>query len=179
MFKWAQKRTNYWSKIRRKAPKVPDITCPDIDKVLNICEKAIDSKLTETKYKSRDFGSSLAKYNISSGPYIVLPILGPRSDAAGRRRKEISPNSTELSDIGNSHEMFAGPLGNILRIVPRVSNSVQQSTSLFTELGSAGTSLSFRGGDLGNHKFIDTLMSITGITTGYSIDVPIRIIKKD
>jgi|TARA_B100000424_G_C22572366_1_gene322727 hypothetical protein len=51
MFKWAQKRTNYWSKIRKKAPKVPDITCPDIDKVLNICEKAIDSKLTETKYK--------------------------------------------------------------------------------------------------------------------------------
>ncbi len=33
----------------------------------------------ETKYKTRDFGSSLAKYNISSGPYIVLPILGPRS----------------------------------------------------------------------------------------------------
>ena len=33
----------------------------------------------ETKFKTRDFGSSLAKYNISSGPYIVLPILGPRS----------------------------------------------------------------------------------------------------
>ena len=33
----------------------------------------------ETKYKTRDFGSSLAKYNVSSGPYIVLPILGPRT----------------------------------------------------------------------------------------------------
>jgi len=33
----------------------------------------------ETKYTTRDFGSSLAKYNVSSGPYIVLPILGPRS----------------------------------------------------------------------------------------------------
>ncbi len=33
----------------------------------------------ETKYKTRDFGSSLAKYNVSPGPYIVLPILGPRS----------------------------------------------------------------------------------------------------
>lgn len=121
---------------------------------------------------------SIATYYVIQGQE-GSPILGPRSDAAGRRRKEISPNSTELSDIGNSHEMFAGPLGNILRIVPRVSNSVQQSTSLFTELGSAGTSLSFRGGDLGNHKFIDTLMSITGITTGYSIDVPIRIVKKD
>ena len=33
----------------------------------------------KTKYKTRDFGSSLANYNVSSGPYIVLPILGPRS----------------------------------------------------------------------------------------------------
>ena len=33
----------------------------------------------ETKYKTRDFGSSLANFNVSSGPYIVLPILGPRS----------------------------------------------------------------------------------------------------
>ncbi len=51
MFKWAQKRTHYWSKIRKKAPKVPDITCPDIDKVLDICEKSIDRNLTKTKYK--------------------------------------------------------------------------------------------------------------------------------
>ena len=33
----------------------------------------------ETNYKTRDFGSSLANYNVSSGPYVVLPILGPRS----------------------------------------------------------------------------------------------------
>jgi hypothetical protein len=51
MFAWAQKRTNYWSRIRKKAPKVPDITCPDIDKVLDICEKAIDKTLTPAKFK--------------------------------------------------------------------------------------------------------------------------------
>ena len=33
----------------------------------------------ETKYKNSDFGSSLAKYNVPSGPYLILPILGPRS----------------------------------------------------------------------------------------------------
>jgi hypothetical protein len=51
MWKWVQKRTNYWGKLRKKAPKVPDITCPDIDKVLDICEKAIDGRLTPAKYK--------------------------------------------------------------------------------------------------------------------------------
>ena len=41
MFSWAQKRTNYWSKIRKRAPKVPDITCPAIDDVLNQLEKQV------------------------------------------------------------------------------------------------------------------------------------------
>jgi hypothetical protein len=105
------------------------------------------------------------------------PILGPRAEVAGRTRDKITPTSTELTDIGTT-EMFAGPLGNILRIVPRVSNSVQQSTSLFTELGSTASSLSYRGGTISSYRYIDTVMNVTGVTTGYSIDVPIRIIKK-
>ena len=51
MFKWAQKRTSYWSKIRKKAPKVPDITCPDIDWVVTQLEKLLGSSLTKTKFK--------------------------------------------------------------------------------------------------------------------------------
>jgi len=53
MFKWAQKRTNYWSKIRKKAPKVPDITCPDIDKVLDIIDQAQkkDRVISKAKHK--------------------------------------------------------------------------------------------------------------------------------
>ena len=53
MFKFAQKRTNYWSKVRKKAPKVPDITCPDIDKVLDIIDKsqAKGRPLTAAKHK--------------------------------------------------------------------------------------------------------------------------------
>tara|TARA_B100002003_G_scaffold212694_1_gene209977 strand:+ start:48 stop:437 length:390 start_codon:yes stop_codon:yes gene_type:complete len=51
MFKKAQKRTNYWSAIRKKAPKVPDITCPDIDWVVNQLEKAIGKSITLTQFK--------------------------------------------------------------------------------------------------------------------------------
>jgi hypothetical protein len=51
MFYKAQKRTNYWSKIRKKAPKVPDITCPAIDDILNKLEKQIDKKITKTQFK--------------------------------------------------------------------------------------------------------------------------------
>ena len=51
MFYRAQKRTNYWSKVRKKAPKVPDITCPDIDSILNRLEKRIDNSFTRAQFK--------------------------------------------------------------------------------------------------------------------------------
>ena len=51
MFKKAQKRTDYWSKIRKKAPKVPDITCPAIDDLLNKLEKIINKNLTKSQFK--------------------------------------------------------------------------------------------------------------------------------
>ena len=44
-------RTSYWSKIRKKAPKVPDITCPAIDSVLNKLEKLVDRDLTKAQFK--------------------------------------------------------------------------------------------------------------------------------
>jgi FtsZ-binding cell division protein ZapB len=48
-----RKRTTYWSRIRKKAPKVPDITCPQIDKVLDIIDKAQEKSkpLTQAKHK--------------------------------------------------------------------------------------------------------------------------------
>ena len=52
MFYRAQKRTNYWSKIRKKAPKVPNITCPAIDLVLNKLEKQVDRTLTMRQFRT-------------------------------------------------------------------------------------------------------------------------------
>ena len=44
-------RTSYWSKIRKKAPKVPDITCPDIDAILNRLEKLVGKDLAKAQFK--------------------------------------------------------------------------------------------------------------------------------
>ena len=121
---------------------------------------------------------AIATYYIMQGQE-GSPILGPR-EAGFRMRSDLrDSNTTELTTIGG-HEMFAGPLGNVLRIVPRVSNSALLSTSLFTGLGASKTNLATRtgGANMSNYRYIDTVMNITGMTTGYSIDVPIRIIKK-
>ena len=34
-----------------------------------------------------------------------------------------------------------------------------------------------RGGTIDKYHFIDTVISVSGATTGFSIDIPIRIIK--
>jgi len=52
MFYKAQKRTNYWSKIRKKAPKVPNITCPAIDDILNQLEKQIGREFKASKFRA-------------------------------------------------------------------------------------------------------------------------------
>ena len=47
-----KKYKKYWLEIRRRAPKVPVLTCPAIDGILNKLEKSIDKKpLTLAKYK--------------------------------------------------------------------------------------------------------------------------------
>ena len=51
MFKKTQKRTDYWSKIRKKAPKVPNITCPAIDDILKKLEKLVGKSLTKAQFK--------------------------------------------------------------------------------------------------------------------------------
>ena len=51
MPKKSHTRTTYWAKIRKKAPKVPDITCPDIDSILNKLENLVGKTLTKTQFK--------------------------------------------------------------------------------------------------------------------------------
>ena len=56
---------------------------------------------------------------------------------------------------------------------------VEQSTVLFEEIGSSATSLAIANDvTLASYKYIDTLINVVGVTTGYSIDIPIRIVKK-
>ena len=45
-------RTSYWSQIRKKAPKVPDITCPNIDAILNRLERLVGRDLTKAQFKT-------------------------------------------------------------------------------------------------------------------------------
>mgnify|MGYP001225813289 CR=1 FL=1 len=53
MFNYRKKSRTKWNEVRRKAPKVPDITCPNIDEVIKIVETHYENKkvLTKVKFK--------------------------------------------------------------------------------------------------------------------------------
>jgi len=72
-----------------------------------------------------------------------------------------------------SGDMLAGPRGSRLALLIGPSTNLATSTYLFTQLGSTST-----GPDASTAvKHIDTTIRITGATTGYRVDLPIRFIK--
>jgi len=84
-----------------------------------------------------------------------------------------STNKTYFGKSGTSMsgEVIAGPRGNRLQFLVAPSVDLNSSTYLFTQLGSTAT--------LGSAVYqIDTTVRITGVTTGYRVDLPIRFVKK-
>ena len=74
-------------------------------------------------------------------------------------------------------QVIAGPRGSILEFSIGASLELNTSTYLFTQLGSTSTLPNQTSGNTTTTKFIDTIVKVTGMTTGYSIDVPIRFVK--
>ena len=72
-----------------------------------------------------------------------------------------------------SGEMLSGPRGTRLIFLVGPSTNLATSTYLFTQLGS--TSVGPDGATTVRH--IDTTIRITGATTGYRVEIPIRFIK--
>ena len=72
-----------------------------------------------------------------------------------------------------SGEMLSGPRGTRLNFLIGPSTNLATSTYLFTQLGS--TSIGPNATDTVRH--IDTTIRITGATTGYRVEIPIRFIK--
>ena len=83
-------------------------------------------------------------------------------------------NNSETSQAAT--EVIAGPRGTILEFKIGSSLSLQTSTYLFTQLGSTSR-LDNRAGTSSEVYHIDTLVRITGVNTGYTIDIPVRFVK--
>ena len=80
----------------------------------------------------------------------------------------------DVSD-GDNQEMFDGPLGKRLGLMVKTTVGLQSSDALFDELGTTLTNPT--GFTAATYKTIDTTLNIVGVTTGYSIDIPIKIVR--
>jgi hypothetical protein len=76
-----------------------------------------------------------------------------------------------IAETNKSEGTLAGPVGYRLSFLVGASVNLNSSTYLFTQLGSTSTisSTSF--------YHIDTTVRITGATTGYRVDIPVRFLK--
>ena len=87
---------------------------------------------------------------------------------------------TPAKPIGNSpndetiNTAVSGPRGTNLVFRIKASTNLRTSTYLFTRLGST---FQF-GTNNDTYYFIDTIIRVTGATTGYKLDIPVRFIKK-
>ena len=87
-----------------------------------------------------------------------------------------------ISQLGaGSASSINGPLGTRVAFKIAASLDLRTSTFLFTQLGSAGTTDIISNGSTlvaADYRFIDSTVRISGVTTGYTLDVPIRFVKK-
>ena len=73
-----------------------------------------------------------------------------------------------------------GPRGTRTTLKIGSSLDLRTSTFLFTQLGTNGTTTITSGTKTlaaANYRFIDSTVRVTGMSTGYRIDIPIRYIK--
>ena len=113
---------------------------------------------------------AIASYYVSSTDLAV--------ETAGTRT--YTPDQIANAEHTTS-EMFDGSLGSRLKLFLRSSTSLQSSDALFDELGTAvATSTGFpkkESASEHSYKFIDTIVNVVGVTSGYSIDIPVRILR--
>ena len=87
-------------------------------------------------------------------------------------------NNNQAIGEGSNTETIKGPRGSRIRF--RIASSIDLQTSdfLFTKLGNTGQSFTKATSGTATVSTIDTHVRITGLTTGYRIDIPVRFIKK-
>lgn len=83
----------------------------------------------------------------------------------------------DIPDSLNETNAIRGPVGTMLQFKIIASLDLNSSEFLFDELGSSKTFDAKGDGVAETYKFIDSIVKVTGATTGRSIDIPVRFMK--
>ena len=154
--------------------KIPSSFTLDSDLIENQYIIEIDDRLGKIN-TPLDTGNALANPNFIDDDRVASYYISRTSNP--EYVDQLLPSTTTSATGDLSVSAIAGPRGTRLKFTIRASLELNTSTSLFTRLGSTFSVVPSEG-DFGSHYYIDSTVRITGVTTGYRLDLPIRFIKK-
>jgi len=139
----------------------------------------IDESLIETQFMveiddrlgqlvSKD-GKSFPGFVSRDDDYVATYIFTKQpGDSFVRTPSQESPN--------DSSTPIDGPIASTLEFKIRSSQDLRVSNFLFNRIGGT-TNYDNSGGTQTSTKFIDSIVRVTGMTTGYAVDIPVRFAK--
>lgn len=139
----------------------------------------IDSDLKETQYII-EMDSRLGTLQTIGDTKQDLQVSYIDDDQIASYYLTLSDNNNLVADsIGTeaNSSTIAGPRGTRLQFALRANLELQYSTFLFEQIGFE-KSLNVNSVGPQNYYIIDTNIRVTGATTGYKMDIPVRFLKK-
>lgn len=145
----------------------------------------IDSTLVETQYFvqiDNRLGQLQSRGSLAEGQNARIQPSSIDDDNIATYIFSTNDNTGIVSSPGaGAASSINGPLGTRVQFKIAASLDLRTSTFLFNQLGSAGTSNITSGTNTllaANYRFIDSTVRISGVSTGYTLDVPVRFVKK-
>lgn len=152
-----------------------------VDQGLNTTEIpktfTIDSDLYETQYII-EIDNRLGQIITTQGSITRVSFIDDDNIASYYFSQGTDTNM--ISAIGqgeNTDSSIDGPRGSRLQFKIKSSMELATSNFLFTQLGGRAD-ITGDSGTLTNAYYIDSTVRITGATTGYRLDIPVRFVKK-
>lgn len=140
-------------------------------------EQTIDAELNETQYiieMDNRLGSIVSAFP-NAAPAKISFI---DDDNVASYYLSLATDDNFIQSLPSDMSALAGPPGTRLMFKIRASTELQTSTYLFEKLGSSGLNVANIVGASVELRYIDSVVKVTGATTGYTIDIPIRYVKK-
>jgi len=122
----------------------------------------------------------IASYYISENTVDTTSPIVIGLGGGGSIKPDSALNSATTAEADVTIHNIKGPRDRLVRFKIAPSINLKNSTFLFDKLGGTKTLTlnQITGFKAGTYLFIDTLVRVTSATTAYSIDIPIRYMKK-
>jgi hypothetical protein len=144
--------------------------------------RTIDADLVETQYIIEIDNRFGRLVDVSSAAPASVSFIDDDNVASyflslGTDTEFVQDNTNTETGTGSS-QTIAGPRGTFLKFRIQASLELNTSSFLFTQLGTTAKFMTTNSTSLQTMYIIDTIVRVTGATTGQRVDIPVRLVKR-